>query len=368
MPVEDRQLDGLLRPDLELVAGLVELLDLVDGGEVGAAQLGELAAEREARSRPAGRARASASAAQMFAIDDFGSPSRRASSLGPAAAPPFSASRSRIAAARVTAGASEFGLADGAGRVRHDRAAPDRATSFSALVIRASLIRPASMLNRVPHLDCDRVRCHTVQPTAACSICWTERTDARGGSPVASRYRLVAAAITAIFIATACPGRPHPSAPASAPAPAPRRPAPSRPRAHRPPARTSPASTVNLLTFNGPQIAEPLQRRAPDFEALTGAKINVVAVGFQEIYDKAILDLSTGHEQLRRVRVQPAVARRLRRPRLPRGPQRARRRATRSSTGRTSGRSSATSTRPTAARPTRSRSTATSTWSTTAPT
>ena len=52
--------------------------------------------------------------------------------------------------------------------------------------------------------------------------------------------------------------------------------------------------TVELLTFNGPQIAEPLQRRAPDFEALTGAKINVVAVGFQEIYDKAILDLSTG--------------------------------------------------------------------------
>ena len=51
--------------------------------------------------------------------------------------------------------------------------------------------------------------------------------------------------------------------------------------------------TVNLLTFNGPQVAEPLQRRAPAFEAATGARINVVAVGFQEIYDIALLDAST---------------------------------------------------------------------------
>src|SRR5688572_12493359 len=36
--------------------------------------------------------------------------------------------------------------------------------------------------------------------------------------------------------------------------------------------------TVELLTFTGPQVAEPLQRRAPDFEELTGAKINVVTV------------------------------------------------------------------------------------------
>ena len=34
--------------------------------------------------------------------------------------------------------------------------------------------------------------------------------------------------------------------------------------------------TVNLVTFTGPQIAEPLQRRAPDFEKLTGAKVNVI--------------------------------------------------------------------------------------------
>lgn len=107
-----------------------------------------------------------------------------------------------------------------------------------------------------------------------------------------SRYRSVAAAITAIFIASACTGTTPSPAPASV-APAPSvsaEPAPSASAA----GQDFTGVEVSVLTFNGPQIAEPLQRRAPDFEALTGAKINVVAVGFQEIYDKAILDLSTG--------------------------------------------------------------------------
>jgi len=110
---------------------------------------------------------------------------------------------------------------------------------------------------------------------------------------VVSRYRSVAAAITAIFIASACAGTTPSSAPASSAAPAPSAPAASSPSASAA-GQDFTGVTVNLLTFNGPQIAEPLQRRAPDFEALTGAKINVVAVGFQEIYDKAVLDLSTG--------------------------------------------------------------------------
>jgi multiple sugar transport system substrate-binding protein len=110
---------------------------------------------------------------------------------------------------------------------------------------------------------------------------------------VVSRYRLVAAAITAIFIASACSGATQSSAPVSV------APAPSATAAEPAPSASAAGQdftgvTVELLTFNGPQVAEPLQRRAPDFEALTGAKINVVAVGFQEIYDKAILDLSTG--------------------------------------------------------------------------
>jgi len=52
--------------------------------------------------------------------------------------------------------------------------------------------------------------------------------------------------------------------------------------------------TVNLLTFTGPQIAEPLQRHGPEFEKLTGAKINIVTVPFSDLYQKALTDFSTG--------------------------------------------------------------------------
>ncbi len=52
--------------------------------------------------------------------------------------------------------------------------------------------------------------------------------------------------------------------------------------------------TVNIVTFTGPQIAEPLQRRAPDFEKLTGAKINVITVPFSDLYNKLLTDFSTG--------------------------------------------------------------------------
>ena len=52
--------------------------------------------------------------------------------------------------------------------------------------------------------------------------------------------------------------------------------------------------TVNIMTFTGPQIAEPLQRRAPDFEKLTGAKINVVIVPFSDLYQKLLTDWVSG--------------------------------------------------------------------------
>lgn len=51
---------------------------------------------------------------------------------------------------------------------------------------------------------------------------------------------------------------------------------------------------VDLLTFTGPQIAEPLQRRAPDFQALTGAQVNVTVVPFNELYQKVLTDMATG--------------------------------------------------------------------------
>jgi multiple sugar transport system substrate-binding protein len=52
--------------------------------------------------------------------------------------------------------------------------------------------------------------------------------------------------------------------------------------------------TVNIMTFTGPQIAEPLQRRAPDFRELTGATINVVTVPFSDLYTRLLTDWATG--------------------------------------------------------------------------
>lgn len=51
---------------------------------------------------------------------------------------------------------------------------------------------------------------------------------------------------------------------------------------------------VNILTFVGPQVAEPLQRRAPDFNRLTGATVNVVTVPNSDLYQRALTDLATG--------------------------------------------------------------------------
>ena len=52
--------------------------------------------------------------------------------------------------------------------------------------------------------------------------------------------------------------------------------------------------TLDILTFTGPQIAEPLQRRGPDFTALTGATVNVVVVPFSDLYQKILTDAATG--------------------------------------------------------------------------
>ncbi len=68
------------------------------------------------------------------------------------------------------------------------------------------------------------------------------------------------------------------------------------------PATTGPSQTgqrfdgveVNVITFTGPQIAEPLQRRAPEFQKLTGAKINVITVPFADLYQKILTDFTTG--------------------------------------------------------------------------
>ncbi len=52
--------------------------------------------------------------------------------------------------------------------------------------------------------------------------------------------------------------------------------------------------TVDIVTFTGPQIAEPLQRRAPDFNELTGAQVNIVTVPFADLYQNILTDQATG--------------------------------------------------------------------------
>src|SRR5262245_61570757 len=51
--------------------------------------------------------------------------------------------------------------------------------------------------------------------------------------------------------------------------------------------------TVRVVTFTGPQIAEPLQRRAPEFAKKTGAKIEVITVPFSDLYQKILTDFAT---------------------------------------------------------------------------
>ena len=52
-------------------------------------------------------------------------------------------------------------------------------------------------------------------------------------------------------------------------------------------------TTIRVVTFTGPQIAEPLQRRAPDFEKATGAKVQVITVPFSDLYQKVLTDMAT---------------------------------------------------------------------------
>jgi multiple sugar transport system substrate-binding protein len=115
-----------------------------------------------------------------------------------------------------------------------------------------------------------------------------------------SRFRTLAPAIGLIVILAGCGTATTPAPSTSAASTPPASTAPGSPAAGTSPAPVGTPGTkfaganINILTFNGPQVAEPLQRRAPDWEKLTGGHVNIVAVGFQTIYDKALLDASTG--------------------------------------------------------------------------
>jgi multiple sugar transport system substrate-binding protein len=113
-----------------------------------------------------------------------------------------------------------------------------------------------------------------------------------------SRFRSIAAAIVPILVLTACNSSASPSPSAASPsALAASAPAASAPAASTPASATAQDFTgveVNVLTFTGPQIAEPLQRHAPEFAAKTGAKVNVITVPFSDLYQKVLTDVSTG--------------------------------------------------------------------------
>ena len=239
----------------------------------------------------------------MLAIDDFGRPRRRASSLGPTASEAVSARTSRISAARVTAGARDSGSASRstavfviglpfravpAGRRRRSRSLASRMDRVQHIDFRAwrsldcsTYRRSFSMLDEIGRGSRGGDACRgsdRSRPRSAWRSCWrpVQRNPRRHRPPHPPPHRRrprrrVAAAVGAAASAEA------PSAAAACATDG-----------------KFAGVNVNILTFNGPQVAEPLQRRAPDWECLTGGHVNVVAVGFQTIYDKALLDASTG--------------------------------------------------------------------------
>lgn len=52
--------------------------------------------------------------------------------------------------------------------------------------------------------------------------------------------------------------------------------------------------TITALTRTPPTIAEPLQQRAAEFESLTGAKVNIVNVPFEKLYEEIKTDFTSG--------------------------------------------------------------------------
>jgi multiple sugar transport system substrate-binding protein len=61
-----------------------------------------------------------------------------------------------------------------------------------------------------------------------------------------------------------------------------------------PAAKPFAGQTINVLTFSGPQIKEPLTRRGQEFAAATGATVKVQDVPFGDLYQKILNDFSSG--------------------------------------------------------------------------
>jgi multiple sugar transport system substrate-binding protein len=122
--------------------------------------------------------------------------------------------------------------------------------------------------------------------------------------------------VTLALVLSACGGAPAAPAATEAPAAAAPTEAPAAPAPTEAPAAAAPTEApaaaapteapaasgsgeyagmeINVLTFTGPQIAEPLQRRGAEFAEATGATVNVTVVPFSDLYQKILTDLSTG--------------------------------------------------------------------------
>ncbi len=112
--------------------------------------------------------------------------------------------------------------------------------------------------------------------------------------------KILSVMIVFSVLITACGGTTTTTQAPATQAPATQAPAATEAPATQAPATEAPAGkifdgvTITILTFVGPQVAEPLQRRGPDFTALTGAKVNIVTVPNSDLYQKVLTDATSG--------------------------------------------------------------------------
>jgi multiple sugar transport system substrate-binding protein len=128
-------------------------------------------------------------------------------------------------------------------------------------------------------------------------VTWKEGDGVMNGKH--KLIKLLSVIIIFGVLITAC-GAPATQPPAATEAPAATQaPVTEAPAATEAPATEAPGKmfdgvTIDILTFVGPQVAEPLQRRGPDFTALTGAKVNIITVPNSELYQKILTDATSG--------------------------------------------------------------------------
>src|SRR2546427_2637761 len=114
----------------------------------------------------------------------------------------------------------------------------------------------------------------------------SERAACRRFGGGGMKLRPLALLVTATLLFATCTQTPAATSPSPSQSAA-------APTATAAPTQPYAGVTVRVVTFTGPQIAEPLQRRAPDFNKLTGATVEVITVPFSDLYQKVLTDFAT---------------------------------------------------------------------------